>query len=193
MPWVPHRYLAADEIAAHLAAVGIDAVLEDGFGFPRCGDYDVVEFTWLTEPGWAGFVGSHEAFDPARPPTPTVFGNVYRWGTPSVEGLADDPNTDWIDESCLNSAPSAVIDEHTERMTAIIADLGGTLDPTNDPETLRSLVAEAEEILADQVVFIPLFVLPRAVMWRDDLAGFGVSAYNLNLLWDCEEWYRADL
>jgi len=192
---------AAEEIAAQLGEVGI--VVEIDAGAPGldagpieagCGDYDT---SLLAEIGvgfgLAGLAGIISGFDPATPAgagSAGVGGNFFRWGTPAVEGIEDDPSTGWIDESCFNSGPSAVIDEHTDRMTDVIAEMRTTMDV----DRLRPLVAEAEDILADQVVFIPLYAFPALLYWNTDLAGIGMNVFSgEGLLWNCEEWYRTDL
>jgi hypothetical protein len=82
-----------------------------------------------------------------------------------------------------------VIDEHTERMTEVLEQMRGSLDV----DLLRSLIQEAEEITADQVVFIPLFTWPQWLLWSTDLAAFGMSSYGeSSTLWNAELWHRTD-
>ncbi len=97
-----------------------------------------------------GLVWIHDLWDPEAPPPDGQ--NYYRWGTPEVTG--QDPDG-------YNQGPSSVIDEHTARFAQIV-DL---MHATTDEAELRLLVNEAENILADQLVFIPLYVRvdPRVV------------------------------
>jgi ABC-type transport system substrate-binding protein len=196
--WQAHRQNTADEIAAQLEDVGIDVEISDGVinGGPLdwgCGLYDTMLLAWFHNFGLDELVTMNGQYDPARPPivaTGGLSGNGSRWGAPAVAGIEDDPATDWIDESCLNSGPSAVIDEHTDRMTQVLAEMRTTMDI----ERLQPLIAEAEDILADQVVFIPLYTYPTWLFWNTGLAGVGMNVYNYgDLLWNCEEWYRTDL
>jgi ABC-type oligopeptide transport system substrate-binding subunit len=86
----------------------------------------------------------------------------------------------------MNMGPSAVIDEHTERMAEIVDRMSRTLDAGR----LAPLVQEAEEILADQVVFIPLYTRPQWIMWNTGLVG---AARTFIYTWIAEDWYRTDL
>jgi len=163
------RVDAAAEITAQLGEVGIEVETTDGIGDDVwCGVYDVIQSAWASDPLPWNLVGIHDVWDPAAPPGIGAGDNTLRWGTPAVEGVEDDPDTDGFDESCYNSGPSAVIDEYTERMTEVLEQMRGTLDV----EQLRSLIQEAEEILADQVVFIPMYVQPIWWLWSTDLAGW---------------------
>jgi ABC-type transport system substrate-binding protein len=68
------------------------------------------------------------------------------------------------------------------------------MNETVDDEELTALIAEAEEILADQMVILPLF--PRLVVgavWEDEIAGFVMTSTQADHTWNIEEWYRADL
>ena len=63
---------------------------------------------------------------------------------------------------------------------------------TADGERLLDYFVEAEEILADQVVFIPLFQNPHAgVVWADEIGGYHHN-YFAGDLWNVAQWYRAD-
>jgi len=183
--WWQHRLDAAAEITAQLAQVGIEVEtttgpIGDGWW---CGDYDVVQVS--LESGWTpwSLIGIHDMWDPAGA-LPSG-DNVFRWGTEAVEGVEDDPATDWFDESCFNSGPSAVMDEYTERMAGILEQMR----VTTDVEQLRSLIQEAEEITADQVVFIPLYAYPHWHLWSTGLAA---SGDDLGMLINAEHWYRTD-
>jgi len=59
---------------------------------------------------------------------------------------------------------------------------------TLDVEQLRSLIQEAEEITADQVVFIPMYARPFWWLWSTDLTGWGEADPFTNV----ESLYRAD-
>jgi ABC-type transport system substrate-binding protein len=184
--WWQQRVDAAAEITAQLGEVGIEVETTGGIGDDLdCGDYDVVQISFFGDVAPWSLVGLHDAWDPAAPPGVGAGVNYFRWGTPAVEGIEDDPSTEDLDEAaCFNSGPSAVIDEHTERMTEIVEQMRGTLDA----EQLRPLIQEAEEITADQVVFIPMYALPFWWLWSTDLTGWGEADPFTNV----ESLYRAD-
>jgi ABC-type transport system substrate-binding protein len=180
-----HRDAAAAEIVAQLQAVGIDAVAAPEWGWDfLCGGYDVAQVTFGASPDLSVFLDSHGWWTPQGSPTPEGGWNYFRWGTAGVEGVEDDPSTEDFDEAaCYNSGPSAVIDEHTERMAELIDEMMRTFDQA----ALRLLILEVEEILADQVVFIPLYSLPQRSMWNTALGGYRGHLSSSAL------WYRADL
>jgi ABC-type transport system substrate-binding protein len=185
--WMQHRLGAAAEITAQLGEVGIEVETTTGGigGDLLCGDYDVVQITFLSDGSPFNLVGVHNRWNPATPPGIGLGLNAFRWGTPAVEGIEDDPSTEDLDEAtCFNSGPSAVIDEHTERMTEVLKQMRGTLDV----EQLRSLIQQAEEITADQVVFIPLFALPMWWLRSTDLTDWGE---NPNM-WAAQYLYQTD-
>jgi ABC-type transport system substrate-binding protein len=180
------RDRAIAEMTTQLAAVGIEVEAGAPTGWPgvACGTFEVLEvgmgFGW--EP-WTLPQG-HGLWDPASPLTPTSGDNLGRWGTGEVGGIEDDPDTTWLDESCMNTGASSIIDEHTERMAEVVDEMRRTVDD----DRLRLLLREAEEILADQVVFIPLFNRPQWTAWNTDLVGAGGYLYT----WTAENWYRVE-
>jgi ABC-type transport system substrate-binding protein len=53
---------------------------------------------------------------------------------------------------------------------------------------------EGEQILADQVVIIPLYArLVTAAVWGDEVGGFKHNPTQASHTWNMEEWYRVDL
>ncbi len=92
----------------------------------------------------------------------------YRWGTET----------------------SSVVDESTERF----GELRDAMNATVDSEELTLLINEAENLLADNVVFIPLFGVPSvAAVWADEIGNFKNNSASAGHLWNVEFWYRADL
>jgi ABC-type transport system substrate-binding protein len=82
-----------------------------------------------------------------------------------------------------------VIDDNTRRYEILVSEMKFTADS----EELLAYFAEAEQILADQLVFIPLFQTPDAgVVWADEIAGYKHNATDAGDLWNVERWYRAD-
>jgi ABC-type oligopeptide transport system substrate-binding subunit len=92
---------------------------------------------------------------------------VYRWGTPD----------------------SSVIDESTTRFAAVREAMNQTLDQTR----LVELVREAEMLLADSLVFIPLYSRPVVgAVWADAIGGYQLNSSKAGHTWNIETWYRAD-
>lgn len=130
-------------------------------------------------------VAVHDLFDPGAPPPEGS--NYYRWGTPPASGTAETfrggPEVD------VTQGPSTVIDEHTARFAEVVDAMQTTIDETE----LAALVAEAESILADQVVIIPLYSrLVASAHWADELAGFEMNPSLAGHTWNIEKWYRTD-
>ena len=142
------------------------------------GTWDVGEWAWVGFPGLTGVVGVHDVFDPeAAPPEGQ---NFYRWGTPAVAGTED---------GVYDQGPSLVSDEHTARF----AELRDAMHATVDRDELLALVSEAEEILADQVVIIPLYSrLDLGVVWADEVGNFVHNPSQAGDTWNVAYWYRVD-
>jgi len=68
------------------------------------------------------------------------------------------------------------------------------MNQTVDPDELKALFNEAENILADNAVFFPLYArLVTAAVWEDSIGGFKHNPTQAGDTWNIEEWYRADL
>ncbi|MEN8113613.1 MAG: ABC transporter substrate-binding protein [Actinomycetota bacterium] len=130
------------------------------------GKWDLGQWAWVGTPGMSWLVGIHDVFDPdGMPPRGS---NYYRWGTED----------------------SSVVDEYTERF-ANIRDL---MNASVDDAQLVDLFAEAEEMLADQMVILPLYREPAiAVVWDDEITGFVHNPSPASYTWNMEDWRRADL
>jgi peptide/nickel transport system substrate-binding protein len=130
------------------------------------GSWDVGEWAWTGSPGLSGLVGIHDLFDPASPPPEGA--NFYRWGTPD----------------------SSVIDAATERFAAVHAEMNATIDRGE----LVDLIADAEQILAENVVFLPLYSRPvTGAVWGDEIGGYKLNPTLAGHTWNIEDWYRTDL
>jgi peptide/nickel transport system substrate-binding protein len=130
------------------------------------GSWDVGQWTWRGSPGFASLVGFHDVLDPEAPPPEGK--NFYRWGT----------------------ADSSVIDDSTRRF----AELRDSMQDTVDFSELTSLVQEAENILADDLVIIPLYGHPlAAAVWEDEIVGFKHNPTRAGFTWNIETWRRNDL
>lgn len=130
------------------------------------GIWDFGEWAWVGSPGLSGLIGIHDVWDPEAPPPDG--GNYYRWGTED----------------------SSVIDENTARF----AEIRDAMNATVDEEELIALIQEAEQILADQLVIIPLYArLVTAAVWEDEVGGFKHNPTQASHTWNLEYWYRTDL
>ncbi len=130
------------------------------------GNWDLGQWAWVGQPGFSGAISLFDLFDPEAPPPDG--GNYYRWGT-----------TD-----------SSVIDESTERF----AEIRDLINQSVDRESLIPLLQEGEQILADQVVILPLYArLVTAAVWADEVGGFKHNPTQAAHTWNMEEWYRVDL
>jgi len=179
------RAKLAELFAEYLPAVGIlyEAQLEDSslfFGETLdFGTADLGEFAWVGTPGFAGLIGIHDVWDPEAPPPDGQ--NSYRWGTPEVTDK---------DPAGFNQGASLVIDENTARF----AELRDLMNSTVDQALLEEYLHEGENILADQVVFIPLYQrLDPGAVWSDTIAGFKHNPSQAGDTWNIEQWYRVDL
>jgi len=129
------------------------------------GTWDIGQWAWIGTPGLSGLVGFYDIFDPQSPPPDGS--NFYRWGT----------------------RDSSVRDEYTARFAEIVEEMNATVD---DAE-LKSLIAEAEEILADQAVILPLFSrITVGAVWGDEIGGYVFNPSQAGYTWNIEEWYRTD-
>ncbi|MEE8457965.1 MAG: hypothetical protein V3S28_07945, partial [Acidimicrobiia bacterium] len=127
--------------------------------------WDIGQWAWVGSHGLLGLIAIHDVFDPKGPPPKGD--NFYRWGTPG----------------------SSVRDEYTKRFAGIVKEMNTTVDETE----IIALVREAEEILADQAVILP--IVQRLVMgavWGDEIGGFKMNASQASHTWNIEEWYRTD-
>jgi len=125
------RDILVVELQTMLGAVGIDVVIDqdpDFFSRIGVGDFEAGEWAWVHYPMDDNLRSVHTLFDPEE----RWMGNFYRWGTPD----------------------SLVIDADTVRY----AELVQLIQDEGDPGQLATYVAEAEALLADNLVFIPLYV-----------------------------------
>jgi peptide/nickel transport system substrate-binding protein len=143
------------------------------------GNWDLGEWAWSSSPGFTGLVGIHDLFDPES--IPPSGQNYYRYGTAAI--------TD-ADPEGFNQGESAVIDEFTARF----AELRDEMNATVDKDEIILMISEAENLLADQAVFIPLYQrLDPGAIWADELGGYKHNPSQANDTWNMEEWYRVDL
>ena len=165
------------------------------------GSWDFGQWAWVVAPGSAGALDNLEIFDPDSPVEgdPNIGWQSYtgtnyaRWGTPAVTGQPTGPAQSFgappgesymVD---LNQGSSLVRDEHTGRYAELIDAMGATADI----EEFTNLAIEAEQILADQVVFIPLSARSAfGAYWSTRIDGYVYSPWNQT--WNVEEWRRID-
>jgi ABC-type transport system substrate-binding protein len=163
------------------AGIGYEAQLEDSslfFGETTVyGNFDVGEWAWVGTPGFAGLVSIHDVFDPEAPPPDGQ--NNYRWGTPEVTGQ---------EETGYNQGAGMQNDA-----TARFAEVRDAMNSTVDADELQALIAEAEQLLSGDLVFIPLYQrLDPGAVWADTVAGYKHNPSQAGDTWNCEFWYRLD-
>lgn len=186
----PARVLLSQLLIDMFDEVGIayEAELEDSVLFLGdtldLGNWDLGEWSLVGRPGLAELVWWHIMLDPEGPLPAGL--NYYRWGTPEVVGSEDG----WFDQ------PAGYSDEHTARF----AELWDLMNASINEADLIAYVSEAEAILADQAVILPLYQRPDAgAVWADTLGGYRHVPYYLGELvqggdtWNVESWYRQDL
>jgi peptide/nickel transport system substrate-binding protein len=143
------------------------------------GNWDFGEWAWGSSPGFTGLVGIHDLFDPES--IPPSGQNYYRYGTAAIDGQ---------DPEGFNQGESAVIDEFTARFAVLRDEMNATVDR----DLIIPMINEAENLLADQAVFIPLYQrLDPGAIWADELGGYKHNPSSANDTWNMEEWYRVDL
>ena len=151
------------------AGIGAELQLEDQailFGDTvDDGSWDVGIWSFAGGSGAGDAVGFFGIFDPEG--LPYVGSNFFRWGT--------------ID--------STVQGEATDRYAQLVDRLRSTVDPT----TLTQLLVEAESLLAEEVVIIPLVArrLDAVAWWADELAG-PVPNPRMPITWNIETWSRPE-
>ena len=130
------------------------------------GVFDLGEWAWVGSPGLSGLVSIHDVWDPEAPPPDG--GNYYRWGTPD----------------------SSVIDDATARFAEVRDEMNATVDEAE----LTALFNEAEQIIADNLVIIPLYArLVTGAVWEDEVGGYKMNPTQAGHTWNLEYWYRTDL
>lgn len=166
-----NRTRVMELLSEMLEAVGISTSLQlesDTVFFSETvpqGRWDTGMWAWTGSSGYAGLVAFHEAFDPgdALPPVR----NYYRWGT---------------EDSDVRSVS-------TDRYRVLLEEMRSTVDIAE----LDALIAEAEQIIADEAVILPLFAAPvTAAFWPDEIQGFVMSGLRPGFTWNIERWRRPE-
>lgn len=167
------RMGAVESIAAVLESAGLDAVIRP-WDTSEEGNSDEVNACWddgLCE------------------------GSVWAWiNGPDVASLVSfheifDPREPWAASYGWGTSEPSAGSAAVTRYIQLLDEMRSTVDPA----ALRLLIAEAEQILADEVVFIPLFATVQgAALWEGTIGNYQPdSAYSDT--WNMGEWYRADL
>jgi peptide/nickel transport system substrate-binding protein len=129
------------------------------------GTWDLGEWAWLGTPGLAGLVSIHDVWSP----TQEISAAPYQWGRDGAGAYTDD-------------------------QTARFVEVYEALNSTVDNEELVGLIAEAEQLLADNLVFFPLYTrLTVGAAWGDEIGGYKHNPTQESHTWNIEEWYRVDL
>ncbi|MBI5157134.1 MAG: hypothetical protein HZA58_03870 [Acidimicrobiia bacterium] len=159
----------AGRVVTMLRAAGLDAelqleesVLFFGPTFDN-GSWDVASWGLIGSPGTAAAASFMTAFDPDG--LPFVGTNYFRWGT--------------ID--------SVVSGDSIERYRSLVDELRVEIDPS----AAEALMVEMEQILADEVVIIPLVVRDDTgvAWWSDRLDGPLLNAFG-GIAWNVASWRR---
>jgi len=67
------------------------------------------------------------------------------------------------------------------------------MNKTVDEAEIIALVREAEEILADQAVILPIVQrLTAGAVWGNEIGGYKMNPSPASHTWNIEEWYRTD-
>ncbi len=164
-PFAIERGAFGDLLTEYLDEVGIDVVWE-ATGEITSG-FDTIAIKWFVGIGGANLAYILNWFDPEAAPFDPFAGtgaNPYHWCT-------DD---------------SVVSGPQCDRYAEIIDEFSMTIDP----EETSDLAQEAQQILADDLVVIPLYVHPAFAVWREDLlGGFGQTYQSNSWFWNCAHWY----
>ncbi len=163
------RVALAAAVGEMLGEVGIDVevTLEDDSEFIeetlRTGSWDLAAWAWVARgPGALGLLSIVNVFDPER--SPPLGLNYYRWGTED----------------------SSVQDESTAAFAAV----RDTMNETLDPAAIVPLLAEAESLLADNLVMVPLYQRIELSVHRPAVVtGIGRTVSGPGATWNAAEWY----
>lgn len=184
------RVRAAEAIRPMLGNVGIlvELRLEESallFGETLlAGTWDVGLWAWSGGPGLAPLVLAHDLWHPGGPPPYGI--NYQRYGTDAVDGA--DPAPTALGPVDVNQAESTVRTTTTARFGSLVDRMRTEVDE----ETLLALIGQAERLLAEEMVFVPLFSrLWVGSIWADEVGGY-VPNPALDT-WNVERWYRLDL
>lgn len=166
------RVVLSELMVDMFAAAGIpyandleDSQLFFGETFDKA-EWDFAEWAWVGSPGIAGLVSIHDVWDPESPLPDGD--NVYSWGVPG---------------SSEEGSEAAV-------RYAVVRD---EMNATVDSDLIVPLIAEAEKILADNLVFIPLYArLVTGAVWADMIGNFKMNASQAGPTWNIEYWYRVE-
>ncbi len=163
--WNPVRARTAELVRDMLGQVGIDVIL----------DIDHGQIPELVAAG-------HETIMVALNETPDLNSLIvlHHWFGPD----ATFPLYSWGTEE------SVVRNETTDRFAEIYAQMLATFDD----DQVVPLINEAEQILADELVFIPLFPQGWAQFWKPDrFVGVEAKVATTAYYGDLESAYRTDL
>jgi ABC-type transport system substrate-binding protein len=184
------RTLLAESLTPMLAdaGIGVRLELEDTalfFGETLlAGTWDLGIWGWEAGPGLTPLVRAHDLWDAEGSPPYGI--NYQRWGTGPVTDSELVPTPGGPVD--VDQGRSTVIDQHTARFATIRDRMQGIVDE----QALLSLVEEAEALLADQVVFVPLAArLWVGAVWANRVGGYVPNVYVDT--WNVERWFVLDL
>jgi peptide/nickel transport system substrate-binding protein len=130
------------------------------------GNFDLGEWAWVGSAGLSGLVSIHDVWDPEQPPPDGS--NYYQFGT---EGSSFE-----------------------NEISARFAELRDEMNSTIDADALVTLINEAENLIADNLVIFPLYArLDPGAVWADEIGGYKHNPTNAGDTWNIAEWYRMDM
>ena len=167
----PARSIAADVYGSMFVGGGIaleiEPAEETGVFFLETigpGQFDIAEWAWVPTPGPSGAVA-----------------DVRRWFllTPEAGG------------SNFSRWPEAAAEPGDEvaRLNSLLEDVAVELDL----DTVKSMLAEIETLMADLVVTLPLYAeLNAGAAYGDEVSGYRHSIVPGGDTWNVATWYRTD-
>jgi peptide/nickel transport system substrate-binding protein len=165
----PERERLAELVDDSLSDLGIGVEVDNEdpqlfFGESvLAGTWDAGSWPFSGSPGFSAALERLGSWDPDQPCP--VGMNCQQWGT---EG-------------------SYVVNERTERFAMLHDQALNTVDERE----LGALLQESEQILADDVVILPLYSRPSvAAVWLDEVGGFKHNPTAQGFTWNVEVWYR---
>ncbi len=168
----PERSAALEALGGLFSGSGINLEVEPpeetGVFFLETvgpGSFDLAEWAWVPEVGPSKVVADLRRWFSVLPEQGGS--NFSRWG----------------------SSVSAVQGDEVERLSILLDEMGRE----TDLDRLQDMISEAEQLMADLVVTIPLYAeLNAGAVWATEIGGYAHSIMPGGDTWNAAFWYRAD-